>query len=172
LNAVGRGAQGTAADDEASAVLFVRADDSFGDAEAAGEFERGGLLGDERVGAAFEQAGAFVQASYTFGAGGVHTNAASPRLFKAPAAASLTGWSGFYVGVAGGGTGAQSTKVYTLGLTVTYQIARWLIGSIDAAHSSSRSPASAWIVPWLLRESNNPSDSSATCSTCTRSDSY
>jgi opacity protein-like surface antigen len=61
--------------------------------------------------AAFEQAGAFVQASYTFGAGGVRTNAAAPQLFKAPVAASPTGWSGFYVGVEGGGDWGRSKHI-------------------------------------------------------------
>jgi opacity protein-like surface antigen len=61
--------------------------------------------------AAFEQAGAFVQASYAFGAGGVHTNAADPQLFKAPAAASRNDWSGFYVGVEGGGDWGRSKHI-------------------------------------------------------------
>jgi opacity protein-like surface antigen len=61
--------------------------------------------------AAFEQAGAFVQASYTFGTAGVHTNAASPQLFKAPAAASRTDWSGLYIGVEGGGDWGRSKHI-------------------------------------------------------------
>ena len=55
MEAFGRRAEAAAADDEASAVALVRLDDSVGDAEALREFERGGLFGDERVGAAFEQ---------------------------------------------------------------------------------------------------------------------
>jgi hypothetical protein len=39
----------------------------------------------------------------------------------------------------GGGTGGQSTTVYTAGLNVTYQIARWLTGTIDAVHTHSQS---------------------------------
>ncbi len=61
--------------------------------------------------ASVEQAGAFVQASYAFGAGGVHMNAADPQLFKAPAAASRAGWSGFYVGVEGGGDWGRSKHI-------------------------------------------------------------
>src|SRR5262249_13183087 len=61
--------------------------------------------------AAFEQAGAFVQASYTFGAAGVPTNAAPPQVFKAPAAASRAGWNGFYIGVAGGADWGRSKHI-------------------------------------------------------------
>jgi opacity protein-like surface antigen len=61
--------------------------------------------------AAFEQAAAFVQASYTFGAGGPHTNAAGPQLFKAPAATSPADWSGFYIGVEGGGNWSRSKHI-------------------------------------------------------------
>jgi opacity protein-like surface antigen len=61
--------------------------------------------------AAFEQPGAFVQASYTFGAEGVHTNAAAPLIFKAPVALSRTEWSGLYVGVEGGGDWGRSKHI-------------------------------------------------------------
>jgi opacity protein-like surface antigen len=61
--------------------------------------------------AAFEQAGAFVQASYTFGAGGVHTSAAYPQLLKAPAAALRADWNGLYVGVEGGGNWGRSRHI-------------------------------------------------------------
>jgi opacity protein-like surface antigen len=75
-------------------------------------FVQGSQVGAPRYyRAAFEQAGAFVQASYTFGAGGVRTNAAAPQLFKAPVAASPTGWSGLYVGVAGGGDWGRSKHI-------------------------------------------------------------
>ena len=40
---------------------------------------------------------------------------------------------------AGGGTAGESTKVYTAGLNVTYQIARWLTGTIEAVHTNSQS---------------------------------
>jgi opacity protein-like surface antigen len=77
-----------------------------------GQFVNNGAPGAPRYyRAAFEQAGAFVQASYTFGAGAVHTNAAAPQLFKAPVAASPTGWSGFYVGVEGGGDWGRSRHI-------------------------------------------------------------
>jgi opacity protein-like surface antigen len=59
--------------------------------------------------AAFEQAGAFVQASYTFGAGGVH--AAAPQIFKAPAAVPRSEWNGLYVGVEGGGDWGRSKHI-------------------------------------------------------------
>ena len=60
---------------------------------------------------AFEQAGAFVQASYTFGAGGIHTDAAAPQIFKAPAVVSRLDWSGLYVGVEGGGAWGRSKHI-------------------------------------------------------------
>src|SRR5438552_18140527 len=40
---------------------------------------------------------------------------------------------------AGGGTAGQATKIYTAGLNVTYQIARWLTGTIEAVHTNSQS---------------------------------
>jgi hypothetical protein len=55
LKAFGRWAQASATHDEAAAVLLVRLDDSLCEPEPLREFERGGLLRDERVGAAFEQ---------------------------------------------------------------------------------------------------------------------
>ena len=55
METFGCGEEATAADDEASAVTLVSFNESFGEAEATREFERGGLLGDEGVGAAFEQ---------------------------------------------------------------------------------------------------------------------
>jgi opacity protein-like surface antigen len=61
--------------------------------------------------ATVEQAGAFVQASYTFGPGGAHTNAADPQLFKAPAVAARNDWSGFYVGVEGGKDWGRSKHI-------------------------------------------------------------
>jgi opacity protein-like surface antigen len=61
--------------------------------------------------AAFEQAAAFVQASYSFGAGSVHANASASQIFKAPAAATRPEWSGFYAGVEGGGNWGRSKHV-------------------------------------------------------------
>jgi opacity protein-like surface antigen len=58
--------------------------------------------------ATVDQVGAFVQASYAFGAGGVPTNDTSPQLFKAPVATARNDWSGFYVGVEGGGEWGRS----------------------------------------------------------------
>lgn len=60
--------------------------------------------------AAFEQVGAFVHASYTFGAGGVRTNAAYPLPIKVPAT-PRPDWSGFYVGVEGGGDWGRSKHI-------------------------------------------------------------
>jgi len=67
--------------------------------------------------AAVEQAGAFVQASYAFGAAGVPANAAAPQLFKAPAVAARNDWSGFYVGVEGGRDWGRSKHVNSGGGT-------------------------------------------------------
>jgi len=61
--------------------------------------------------ATVEQAGAFVQASYAFGAGGVPTNAANPQLFKARAVAARNDWSGFYVGVESGRNWGRSKHI-------------------------------------------------------------
>jgi hypothetical protein len=40
---------------------------------------------------------------------------------------------------AGGGTAGQAAKIYTAGLNITYQIARWLTGTIEAGHTNSQS---------------------------------
>jgi opacity protein-like surface antigen len=77
-----------------------------------GQFTSTGDLGAPRdYRAAFEQAGVFVQASYAFGNGGAHTNAADPGLFKAPVAARRTDWSGAYLGVEGGGSWGRSKHI-------------------------------------------------------------
>jgi opacity protein-like surface antigen len=83
-----------------------------------GFFQDGQVPGSPRFyRAAVEQAGAFVQASYTFGPGGAHTNAADPQLFKAPVATAGNDWSGFYVGVEGGKDWGRSKHVNSGGFT-------------------------------------------------------
>jgi opacity protein-like surface antigen len=83
-------------------------------------FSQGDRVGDPRFyRATVEQVGALVQASYTFGPGGAHADAAFPQLFKAPAAAR-TDWSGLYAGLEGGGAWGRSKHLNSGGLTADH----------------------------------------------------
>src|SRR5262249_37029183 len=60
--------------------------------------------------AAFEQAGVFVQTSYTFGSDGARAYASTLPYKAAPAGPNYD-WSGFYVGIVGGGEWGRSKHV-------------------------------------------------------------
>ncbi len=72
-------------------------------------FSQGERVGNPRFyRAAFEQAGAFVQASYAFGAEDAR---ASQQSFKDPVAVTRPEWSGLYAGVEGGGDWGRSKHI-------------------------------------------------------------
>jgi outer membrane immunogenic protein len=60
--------------------------------------------------AAFEEAGAFVQTSYTFGGDGTRAYA-SALPYKAVSAGAKHDWSGLYVGIVGGGEWGRSKHI-------------------------------------------------------------
>jgi opacity protein-like surface antigen len=60
--------------------------------------------------AAFEQAGAFVQTSYTFGGDGTRAYASTLAYKAAPTGANYD-WSGLYVGIVGGGEWGRSKHI-------------------------------------------------------------
>jgi opacity protein-like surface antigen len=79
--------------------------------------------------AAFEQAGAFVQASYTFGASGARTTATYLELPKTSATAARTEWNGFYVGMEGGGDWGRSKHVNNANdITTNFATAGGVVG--------------------------------------------
>ena len=95
-----------------------------------GQFTNTGQPGAPRFyRAAFEQAGAFVQASYAFGGGGLHPDAAGAQLFKTPAATSRADLSGFYIGVEGGGDWGRSKHINnTNDITASFAVDGGLLG--------------------------------------------
>ena len=141
-----------------------------------GQFENPAQPGVPRYyRAAFEQAGAFVQASYTFGTGGTHTNAADPQPFKAPAAGSRTDWSGFYVGLEGGGNWGRSKHINnTNAITSDFGVDGGMLGGTIGYNAQF---GGAWLfglesdMSWMNasgRASNLPPNFSAASSSETR----
>jgi len=86
--------------------------------------------------AAFEQAGVFVQTAYLFG--GDDAPRTTPMYTKAPSVAVRNDWSGFYVGIVGGGDWGRSKHVYNgnkfngvfpSDITSTYDVNGALVGA-------------------------------------------
>jgi opacity protein-like surface antigen len=94
-----------------------------------GEF-RGVPPGPQRYyRAAFEQAGAFVQTSYTFGGDGTRAHASALPYKAAPAGANYD-WSGLYVGIVGGGEWGRSKHINSSNdITRTFDVNGALLGA-------------------------------------------
>jgi len=79
--------------------------------------------------AAFEQAGAFVQTSYTFGGDGARSYASTLPYKAAPSGANYD-WSGLYVGVVGGGEWGRSKHVNSSNdITAAFDVNGALLGA-------------------------------------------
>jgi opacity protein-like surface antigen len=79
--------------------------------------------------ASFEQAGAFVQTSYTFGGDGTRAYASALPYKAAPAGAKYD-WSGLYVGIVGGGEWGRSKHINNNNdITAAFDVTGALLGA-------------------------------------------